>query len=152
MNYFFIFGAKYLFFLSVIIAAIYFFKSLDKRKLFKFGVIILPVSYIFGLVARTLYYNPRPFVTENFTPLIDHVADNGFPSDHTLFVASLAVWTTLFNKKLGLVLWCIALVVAISRVYVGVHHPVDVLGSIVISALVGLMLYCINKYGEQPNK
>jgi len=152
MDNFFIFGAEYLFLLSVVIAAIYLFKSLDKRKLFKFGVIILPVSYLIGLVARALYYNPRPFVTENFTPLIDHVADNGFPSDHTLLVASLAVWATFFNNKLSLALWAIAIIVAVSRVYVGVHHPIDVLGSMVISALVGLMLYCINKYGEQPSK
>ncbi len=148
---FFIFGAKYLYLLSVAISFTYFLKSIDKKKLFKLGIIVLPVSYLLALLARSLYYNPRPFVAQNFNPLIDHIADNGFPSDHTLLVASLAVWATLLNRKLGLTLWIIALVVAVSRVYVGVHHTVDVLGSMVISALVGLVLYCINKYGEQPS-
>lgn len=152
MDNFFIFGAKYLYIASMVIAVLYFFKSADKKSLFKFGIIILPASYLLGLFVRALYYNPRPFVIEGFTPLIEHTRDNGFPSDHALLVASIAVWATVFNKKLGLVMWIIALTVSVSRVYVGVHHSLDVLVSILISILVGTMLYCINKYGEQPNK
>lgn len=152
MDNFFIFGAKYLYIASMVIALAYFVKSTEKKRLFWFGIITLPLSYLLGLLTRMLYYNPRPFVVNNLTPLIEHSADNGFPSDHTLLVASIAVWATIFNRKLGLILWVIALTVAVSRVYVGVHHTLDVLVSILISILVGAMLYCINKYGEQPNK
>lgn len=144
MDSLFIFGAKYLWIASALIALYAFYKSEIKFMFFKTGALILPISYIAGIIARMLYYNPRPFVVNNFTPLIEHASDNGFPSDHALLVASLAALVTIFNRKLGLVLWIIAIFVAISRVYAGVHHVLDVVGSFAISIAVALVIYFLN--------
>lgn len=98
------------------------------------------MTYALGLIGNYLYYDPRPFVVGHFTPLIAHVADNGFPSDHTLLAACLAALGTYWNRWLGSLLWIIAIVIAVARVYVGLHHPIDVLGSIGI-ALVGVSVW-----------
>ncbi len=92
----------------------------------------------FGRIA--LYFDPRPFVAGHFTPLLYHIPDNGFPSDHLLLVSVIAMIGTYWNKKLGAVLWILAVIIAIARVYVGVHHVIDVVGSMVIAIAVTMMV------------
>ncbi len=135
MNAFFVFSAKYLFVLSILILGAYFFfrKWPAQKRMALFAVPAGLLTYLLGLIGNRLYYNPRPFVVGHFIPLIAHVADNGFPSDHTLLVSSLAAVGTYWNKWLGITLWVIAILVAISRVYVGLHHPIDVVASMCIA-------------------
>lgn len=147
MNILFIFAAKYLFVLPVLILIIFFLRK--PRSAWKqMAIFAIPaglLSLLLGFIANHLYVNPRPFVVDNFTPLIPHAADNGFPSDHTLLVATIAMIGTLWNRKMGVVLWILALIVGLARVYVGLHHLTDVLGSIVISIIAVQALYLIFK-------
>ena len=75
-------------------------------------------------------------MVEHFTPLISHAANNGFPSDHSLISFAFASIVFLFNKKLGFVLFLLSFLVGLSRVYVGVHYPIDILGSFLICIIV----------------
>ena len=131
----FIFGAKYLLIISFIIAGVYFLKQPleSKKKMVAFGVLSIIIICSLAFVAGYLYNDPRPFVVEHFTPLVAHIPDNGFPSDHVLIVSAIAAIVYFFNRKVGLALLGISILVAISRVYVGVHHPIDVIASLVIS-------------------
>jgi undecaprenyl-diphosphatase len=147
MNTIFIFGAKYLFLVSIIIGIILFIK-LPKTKRTSasvFGMLSLVLTFVLGKLASVIYYNPRPFVSEHITPLVAHAPDNGFPSDHTLLVASIASIVWFYNKKAGVVLWVIALFVAVSRVFVGVHHTVDVVASMLIALLATYVVHIIQK-------
>ncbi len=137
MDSFFIFAAKYLFLLPVAIIGIYF--LLQPRASWKrmalFAIPAALLTYLFGLLGGHLYFDPRPFVVGHFTPLVPHAPDNGFPSDHTLLVSAIAMIGTFWGRRLGAVLWAVAIIVAIARVYVGVHHPIDVIGSIVFAII-----------------
>jgi undecaprenyl-diphosphatase len=135
MDSIFIFGAKYLILLAPIIGGWYF---LDQPRTIQKKMILLGISAgvftgIAALTAGHLYVDPRPFVVGNFVPLIPHDLDNGFPSDHTLLLALASAVVYPFSRKISGVLWFIAVLVAISRVYVGVHHPIDVIGSMLIA-------------------
>jgi undecaprenyl-diphosphatase len=141
MNNIYIFGAKYLFLASIIIAVYYFLKIEKKKEFFKFAIFSLPLSLAIAKIFNLIYFDPRPFVVNNFEPLIKHAVDNGFPSDHTLLAASLAALVTVFDCKIGGLLWLIALAVGISRVLVGVHHIIDIVGSIVISIISAAVVY-----------
>jgi undecaprenyl-diphosphatase len=143
MNTVFIFGARYLFLLVPLIALVFFLKqSRSKQKeMAIFSVISIVLIYLLAVLAGHVYFNPRPFVVGNFTPLIPHSADNGFPSDHVLFVSAIASVIMYFNRRISLVLWGLTIIVATSRVYVGVHHFVDVLASMIISLLVTALVY-----------
>lgn len=147
MNTFFIFSAEYLFLLPVIILGGYFFAK-SWREWGRLALFAIPtglLTYLLGFVGSLLYYDPRPFVVSHFTPLISHTADNGFPSDHTLLVAAFATVGMYWNKWLGVVLWAITLLVAVSRVYVGVHHFVDVFASMVF-ALIAVFVWRLIMY------
>lgn len=154
MDQLFIFGAKYLWILSILIALGYLIKSKERFPLLKVGLFSLPLTYILGLIGRSLYENPRPFAIGGYEPLIPHIADNGFPSDHVLLVAAIAAVITLYNRRMGLILWVIALFIATSRVYVGVHHTLDVAASITISILATWVVYFLShkfKYNATTN-
>jgi undecaprenyl-diphosphatase len=141
-------AAQYLFLLPVAILALYFFRqpSDAKRRMAIFAGPSLLLTYLAGLLGNRLYLDPRPFVIGHFTPLIPHTPDNGFPSDHTLLVASLAALGCYWNATLGVALWVLAAVVAVARVAVGLHHPIDVIGSIVIAVVVTSGVYLFLKH------
>ncbi len=138
-----IFGAQYLIILSPLLALIAFFKTpQEKRKeMVIFALITLPLA----LIARHVWYDPRPFMVSGVEPLIQHAADNGFPSDHMLLAASLAAVVTYFNKKIGIALWVVALLIGASRMAAGVHHAADMLGSIFIALIATLIVDSVRK-------
>jgi len=89
------------------------------------------INGIIGLV----YFHPRPFMEHLGTMLIHHKPGNSFPSDHTTFTMSIALMLLTFKSTriLGIVLTILALWCGIARIYVGVHWPFDILGSIIVS-------------------
>ncbi len=147
MDALFIFGAKYLFLVSLLIGLLWFIylpRSLKKSRLV-FGALSSILTFLIGKTASYFYFNARPFVVNKFTPLIEHVSNNGFPSDHTLLVAVIASIIFVFNKRLGLALGFIALFVGFSRIYTGVHHSLDVFGSFFISVISTILVFILLK-------
>jgi len=138
MNTIIIFGAKYLIILSGLIFLWFVFKSerpVQKRILW-LVLISFPLSYLIAKVWGHFYYDPRPFVGSGLEPLIPHAADNGFPSDHALLAGALASVVSVFSRQYGLILLILAFLVGLARILAGVHRLQDVLGSILITALV----------------
>lgn len=133
-----IFSARYLYLLVILIATIYFFFLPRNRQkdLIILMVIALPCIYLASRAASYFYFDPRPFVTGHFLPLIPHASDNGFPSDHALLTSAIAAVIFFYNKKVSSILWLLAVMVGASRVLVGIHNWIDVIGAIILSAAI----------------
>lgn len=118
-----------------LVAVVYLFQQekIKRIEAIVFGALYLPLTYFFGKIASLIYYNPRPFVAENITPLLAHAADNGFPSDHSLLAGVLAMMIFTWNRKAGIVFWILAVLVGGARILAGVHHGVDILTSFVLA-------------------
>ena len=106
----------------------------DYVKLFVLSGFALTFSFALGKVASGVVENTRPFVVSDITPLVQHIADNGFPSEHTLLVATIAGLIYLYHKGAGLLLMALSLLVGMGRVLAEVHHTLDVAGSFTIAA------------------
>jgi undecaprenyl-diphosphatase len=151
LDMFFIICAKYLISLPILIAVGYTLslpRDIQKRIVI-FGTIAFPLMLLVAFGLGHVYDDPRPFVVGHFIPLIPHDPDNGFPSDHVLLVSAIAAVITVFHRRLGVLLWVIAFIIALSRVYVGVHHPIDVVGSMIIAiAVMFVTVLVIRRFGR----
>jgi undecaprenyl-diphosphatase len=105
------------------------------------------INFIIGL----LYYHPRPFVSHHVHLLLPHVADSSFPSDHTTGAVAIAVALWIYNRKLGTPLVIVALLIGLSRIYVGHHYPTDVAGGILVG-MVSAFLVDKLKLGKKIGK
>lgn len=81
---------------------------------------------------------PRPFADGSAINLLGHAPDSGFPSDHATLAFALAFGLLRCRPpslpKAWLALCAIALAVGWARVFLGAHHPGDIVGG----AAVGL--------------
>jgi len=130
--------AKYLIIVPPIVFLVYAWIAAKpvRQNLLLLASISLPLAYTASKIADWAYYNPRPFVVEGVAPLVAHVADNGFPSNHMLLAATLAMLVFVYNRPLGSVLWAVAATVGLARVLAFVHHGVDIVGSVGIAVVV----------------
>lgn len=117
-------------------------------------------QYVFAMGLNVLFIGllkytvdrPRPFVTHDTIEQLAEASSPSFPSGHTAYAFTAAVVLVLMfrNPALrGLILtW--ALLVAYSRLALGVHYPSDVLGSMFLgSAAAFLSTYTFRKHREQ---
>ncbi len=135
--------AEYMLYVAGLIAFIYWLR-LDQQNKIKFLVFIIMtgvVAIVLAKIGAAMFYDARPFVSDHLVALMPHAADNGFPSDHTLLSATIAMAVYYFSKKLGLVLFGLAIIIGVSRVLAHVHHPIDIIGSLIFAIIGGLIAY-----------
>ena len=83
----------------------------------------------------------RPYeVVDGLKLLIEKQSDYSFPSGHTgsSFTSAIVLWKEL-PKKYGVMALIVAVLIAYSRLYVGVHYPSDVLAGVVIGTVLALV-------------
>ena len=71
--------------------------------------------------------------------------DSSFPSGHTATLFAAAAALVMYYKAKGIPAVIVALLVGISRVYLCMHYPSDVLGGIVIGSACGVAGYFLMK-------
>ncbi len=129
--------AYYLFLVPIILMLVILLRNRDyswsEKIILLLGSAIL--SYGLAKIANHFIIDARPFLRDGVVPMIKSSHDNGFPSDHTL-ISAWAGWLAFsLQKRYGVILLILAGMVGWSRVFAGVHHLSDVLGSFVIAAV-----------------
>ncbi len=98
------------------------------------------IGWLSSEAFKLLVAQPRPSAALLADPLVRNDGSGSFPSGHTTFAVSLAIalcflarntrWTRL-SLALGILF---VVVVGASRLYLGVHYPSDVIGSVLVAA------------------
>lgn len=147
-----IFIANDLFYLIILGFFIAWFKGnlLIKRQIVK-ATIFTFVALFLSQIISNFYYYPRPFVMDIGRLIIKHAPNGSFPSDHMLFFSTIA-FSYLFSSKqklIGYIFLVLAWLVAWSRIYLGVHFPLDMIGAFTIAFVLNLLgLSLWKRYGQ----
>lgn len=130
---------------------LFFYKSGKYRKIGISVITSLALSLIFcNFVMKPVFHRIRPFEVdtsfENVFGIFETAFDWSFPSGHTSasFAAAMAIYCG--NKKIGRPALVAALLVSLSRLYFTVHYPTDVLVSMVLGAVYGIVAHFIVRY------
>jgi len=112
------------------------------RRYVPFFFFSLIASFLIGeVVLKTLIGRTRPCNIESVSLLINQPQDFSFPSGHSM--SSFAVSTFLWhiNHDIGNVAIVMATLIALSRLYLFVHYPTDVIAGSILGRIVGYLFY-----------
>lgn len=96
---------------------------------------------IINVTVKKVVGRLRPYVVnEAIEYITNRPSDNSFPSGHTGCVFAVAsVLFYMMPKKVGIPAMIVASLVGISRLYVGVHYPTDIIAGFLIGMFTGFL-------------
>jgi membrane-associated phospholipid phosphatase len=114
-------------------------RSKPMRMQFFMLVTVLILVAVASQGLKNLFDRERPFVTYPNIEKLSSGGDSSFPSGHTLEAFAMAAALSLMfsGKKIIIPVYIWAILVAYSRMALGVHYPSDVLAGILIGSLIG---------------
>jgi undecaprenyl-diphosphatase len=126
--------------LTVILAILLF--PQDWRMTAVASACALTISHIPVAIMKRLYPRQRPYLILNETKVLQNpLKDHSFPSGHTTAVFSVVVPFLLAFPHLSFLLLPLAISVALSRIYLGLHYPSDVLAGCLLGTTVGILAF-----------
>ncbi|WP_209123944.1 phosphatase PAP2 family protein [Alkalihalobacillus sp. BA299] len=98
------------------------------------AALALTLSHLVVVIVKKGYRRKRPYlVLPNTFVVKNPFKDHSFPSGHTTAIFSVITPFIIFNPWLSILLLPIAILVGLSRIFLGLHYPSDV----VFGALLG---------------
>ena len=129
------------------------------KRIRKIGItmaVSLVLSLIFtNLIIKNLVNRTRPFVADPTllqTMLVKLPSDSSFPSGHTSASVAAAVAIFTRNKKWGIPAVVLAVLIGVSRLYLTVHFPTDVIAGLLLGIVYGIGAYFITSKLIYKNK
>ena len=96
---------------------------------------------ICDLVLKPIVDRGRPFDELDLDVLVSLPSTSSFPSGHAVSAFAGAVSLLIMDRRWGIAALVFAALVALSRVYICVHWPTDVIAGAVIGAAVAAIVY-----------
>lgn len=132
------------------------------KKTRKTGI-VCAIALIIDLVIcngilKNIFARTRPYdAYKDIRCLIEPQPDYSFPSGHTAssFAAVVPILADRNTRRLGIVALVVAILMALSRIYVCVHYPSDVLAGVIVGIFCGVlacMCYKMKGYSATKNK
>ena len=128
--------------------------SKKTRKIGCMGIVALLLSLLINNVClKNWVARTRPYdAIDSLIPLIKKPTDYSFPSGHT--ASSFAVACILYRKlpkRYGITAMVLAVLIAISRLYIGVHYPTDVILGMISGIIISYLAVKIVEWFNERN-
>lgn len=121
------------------------------RDLAKIVLTVVVTTLMADFLIKPLFHRPRPFLVWTAFPVIGHRPhDFSFPSGHAAdgFAAALVLLRTVPG---GWLVWAfLAVAIAYSRLYLGVHYPSDIAGSLLIGVACAALVTSVSDRNRKP--
>ena len=109
-------------------------------------VAIILAVFVGDVAIKHLVMRIRPYLVIPDAPTLaalKYPVSYSFPSGHSFFFFAGATVFARFNKRLGLMAYVFAAVVAFSRMYLFMHYPSDVFAGAILGIAVGNVSYVL---------
>ncbi|MEN2767005.1 phosphatase PAP2 family protein [Ornithinibacillus xuwenensis] len=112
--------------------------------------ISLMMSHIPVAIFKKIYPRKRPYlVLKNCRVTKKPLTDCSFPSGHTTAIFSIITPFILLNPVLASILFPIGFLVGISRIYLGLHYPSDIIAGGLLGLTTGIICFLLmGKYAQ----
>lgn len=118
------------------------------RKIGLVTAVSLLSSYVVNnLILKNLVARVRPYeAVDGLQRIIEAQSDFSFPSGHSAssFAAAVVIFM-LCPRKYGVPALVLAFLIALSRLYVGVHYPTDVLTGVISGTVIAVIVCTVYK-------
>ena len=104
-----------------------------------------------NIILKNLFMRDRPcWIDPGVALLIKSPSSYSFPSGHTFDAFAASVTILLHHRKMGIAALVLALLIALSRLYLFIHFPTDVLASMVLGTLIAWLVFAgMKKFAEK---
>ena len=128
----------------ILLAVIFLFFKKTRKTGLMMGVALLSGLIVGNLTLKPLIGRIRPYdLNPGVSLLIDKLHDFSFPSGHTLSSFEGATVLLIRDKRFGIPAMILAAIIALSRLYLYVHYPTDVLAGAVLGITFGILAVSI---------
>ncbi len=133
----------FIFSIPVVLVQIWFSGNQNKRRAAILSTMAAGVALLLNQAMGLAWFHPRPFMEGIGHTYLVHAAENSFPSDHgaVVFAVALGLLSQADTRKAGWFMTLLAVVVVWSRIYVGVHYPLDMLGALAAAVLSVVLMF-----------
>lgn len=113
---------------------------LEKNTLLLKSIFVPAVSFVLLTVIRRAINEPRPYEKFEMPPVIDKdTKGNSFPSRHVFSVFIIAFTIFMTCPGAGMMIALLGVVIAVVRVFGGVHYPHDVIAGAIFGIAAGII-------------
>lgn len=106
------------------------------------SAIALTISHIPVAFVKKIFPRKRPYLVLDHSYVMKNpLQDHSFPSGHTTAIFSVIIPFILLDWMLMFLLLPIGIIVGVSRIYLGLHFPSDVLGGSLLGSFAGLISF-----------
>ena len=112
------------------------------------GIALMLGLVICNMILKPTVMRPRPYDLQEtmgvmINLIIDKQHDFSVPSGHTIASFEACTVLMLADKKLGIPATLLAILIAFSRLYLYVHYPTDVIASVILGTIFGIIGYLV---------
>ena len=128
----------------ILLAVIFLFFKKTRKTGLMMGVALLCGLIVCNITLKPLIHRIRPYdLNPDVTLLIDRLSDFSFPSGHTLSSFEGATVLMIRDKRFGVPAMVLAVCIALSRLYLYVHYPTDVLSGAILGIGFGFLAVAV---------
>lgn len=103
------------------------------------GVSLIVTAILGNVVLKNIFARTRPFIEANYPIIINAPGGFSFPSGHTSSSFAAATAIALYFKKWSVPSFVLASLIALSRVYLYVHYPSDIIAGAILGIIITII-------------